>query len=179
MSRHLQPHVSLESMSCLTFRPCTRLPNVLCSYASLAFQLEAEQSRTSTALGSLSRNQENVSTTLKPSMLRDVAGSGVALVELGPAAAVHHLEENSPEVTQWTQRSMTARGTAGISRCSKMQKYERMTITSLARCPCQLLAARGQPNEEVRVDKCEKICPSHYQSAGTLGLAQARKWQLS
>lgn len=152
---------------------------MLCSHASPAFQQEAEQRRTSTALGSFSRNQENVSTTLKPSMLGDVAEPGVALVELGTAAAAHHLEENSPEATQQRQRSLTARGTTGISRCSKLKKHEGMTITSLARCLCQLLAARGQPNEEVRVDKREKICPSHYQSAGTLGLAQARKWELS
>lgn len=112
-------------------------------------------------------------------MAGDVAEPGVTLVELGTAAAVHHLEETSPEATQWRQRSMTAHGTAGISRCSKLQKHERMAIANLARWPCQLLAARGQPNEEVWVDKREKICPSHYQSAGTLGLVRAGKWELS
>lgn len=173
-SRHLQPHVSPESMSCLTFSLAQDSP--VCSVPMPAYLSSWKRSGVGQALliQEPRKCQYHTQTQHVRGCSRTRSDTGGA-----SAAAVCHLEETSPEATQRRQKSMTAHGTAGISRWSKLQENERMAIASLGRCPCQLLAARGQPNEEVRVDKREKICPSHHQSAGTLRLAQAPKWKLS
>lgn len=149
-SRHLQPHVSPESLSCLTFRPCTRLPSVLCSYASPDFQLEAEQSRTSTALGSLFRNQRNVSITLKPSTLGNVVGPGVTLVELG-MQLLHitwrktHLRRHNGDKGHW--QPMAQQAFPDAPSFTSMKGWQ-LSVWPGARASCWLLVVSQMKKSE-------------------------------
>lgn len=174
-SRHLQPHVSPESSSCLTFRPCTG--SLMCSapMPSLSFQLEAEQNRTSTAYPGTKKmpaRHSNQHVWGRSRDRSDISGAGYCSCCSSPGANFTWGDTTETKVNDspWHHRHFQMLQAAKVWKDGYCH-FGQVPVTA-AGCSwsAKWRSLSGQAWE---------ICPSHYQSAGTQGLAQARKWELS
>lgn len=160
-------------MSCLTFQASHKAPSHALFPCQPIFQVDAEQNRTGAAYPGtkkMSVPRSNPEWLGMQQSQRQRQRSW--LLWLTP----HHLEEISAEMMRWSQRSMAARGTTAISRrySSSHPSCKRTPIASLVRWSCELLAACGQPNEDVCVGQVwEKLFLSSItEMQATPGLVQ-------